>query len=336
MLPQMRRLLGLAPLFLASTAVAAPCAPSTGHSSCIDANTLWLHADRSPFVSVAPASPGENVDMSMGLASGYLSRPITANVPSSDPDGRDVLVLDHVVDGTILGAYTLDPGWTLSFALPFAAYQTGSGVEGISDQDAAPVARSAARDPRIGTSYGLLDGPLRAAAHTTLVLPFGDDEALAGGPSVALEPALSAELLLGDRLRVGAEVGVRLREEVELAGTRYGHQLRGALGVAGVAIPRWLTISAEAWLLPALTSSESESFGGTTRSTTQIPAEWFLSVSSLLQPDFQLLLGGGGGIPLSTEDIDSPTTGSTSERFLGLTTPRFRALLLARFFTDAD
>jgi hypothetical protein len=46
-------------------------------------------------------------------------------------------------------------------------------------------------------------------------------------------------------------------------------------------------------------------------------------------------LGGGSAIPLSSETRTDPTGSESSERFAGVTTPRFRFLLSVRYVPSA-
>ena len=66
-----------------------------------------------------------------------------------------------------------------------------------------------------------------------------------------------------------------------------------------------------------------------------VPAEWLISIQRgrAREPGWLFRLGAGGGIPLSYETRTGEGSDSR-EHFLGVTTPRFRAVIEARYTLD--
>lgn len=330
-------------LVLATSALpsaADPCAPASGLSSCIDHESLWMAPEGGRFVSIPRARTLPVQRFTFGVGASYVSHPIVFKAESPDPAGREILVVNDAVDATLLFAYGATRRLELGTALPMVLYQTGAGIEGLTSQSAPPIARTAARDPRIGAHYGLVDeklGPGRyiaAKARLELSLPFGDRHSFAGDRSFVLAPGVTSSLELG-RFYAGGALGFRLRQTAELAGARVGSQLYSALGAGVEILPRGLlSFSAEAWLLPTLVSQDHSLPDGTRiQDGVLAPAEWLASFGSSPLASGQLTLRAGGGmaIPLSGDKRVSPDGATTSEHFAGITTPRFRVVLQVRY-----
>lgn len=87
---------------------------------------------------------------------------------------------------------------------------------------------------------------------------------------------------------------------------------------------RWLAVGVESYLLQSLVAQPEDDRA---RDRVLAAAEWMgWAGSSLGQPDVMLSLGGGTGIPLSSE-----TREGSSEHFAGVTTPRLRVMLALRY-----
>jgi hypothetical protein len=82
-------------------------------------------------------------------------------------------------------------------------------------------------------------------------------------------------------------------------------------------------------MLPVLVDQPGRSSANTeVRDGQLVPAEWLASLRSAPTEDdgFVLQLGGGTGIPLSSETRDG-----ASDQFAGVTTPRFRLVFVVRY-----
>ncbi|WP_437606115.1 OmpA family protein [Sorangium sp. So ce834] len=311
---------------LPAPARADECAPAHGMSSCIDADNLWPHAGGGPFFAVGSTATTPSAKASFGLVASYLSRPAGLRVPSPDPDGTVVHVLDNMIDATFLWSLGLTDRLEVTVAAPVTLYQDGAGFADVLGTDAV-LHRSVMRDARLGVAFAIVppprSGPLDGfslAARLELGLPTGDRTAFASAGTVTLAPTAAAAYQLG-QLRLAAEVGARIRGSSALLGVEIGSQLLGALGAAVDVLPgRWLTASAEAFALYTLAEQPA-------RGAALVPAEWILSATSapFLAGDVSLSAGGGSAIPFSAEGT--------------LTAPRFRFNLGLRYAPmgrDAD
>lgn len=316
---------------------AADCSSPAGLASCFDANSLWLPAGRARFLSIPDTRSTEASQISFGVATEWLHRPVLLHAQSPDRDGRDIHVVDQAVDSSFFLAVGLPKRLELAFAASTRLYQTGAGVGGVSSQTGAPVTRNAVRDPRVGVAYCLgdsLNNPnLGLRLGLDLSVPLGDETAFAGEHSLVAMPSVTGSFQFS-ALRVSGSLGARLRKAVDFGGVRLENQGLVALGM-GVELldPGLLFISVEAFGLPPL-SSNNRTDGGSpqVREARLFPAEWLGAVHSSFAKggSFTLSLGAGSGIPLSSETRED-ANGRVTTHFLGLTTPDFRSLLVLRF-----
>jgi len=311
------------------------CAESEPFSPCFDANSLWLPAGRATFASMPDTqvlSPGQ---LGFGTAAELLHQPVMLRVASPDRDGRDIQVVDHALDVSYFLAFGIARNFEASALASLRVAQSGAGVGGIDSQAAPALARNAVRDPRLGVAYSLGDAlgardfGLRVALDASL--PLGNRDPFASERSFVVMPNATFGYRKG-ALQLRAELGVRLRREVDFGGVRVGNQAFFALGVAARLFPGWLTVSAEAFGLPALSDSRGSAASPRVSSARLFPAEWLAGVHSSFGTSgpWTVSLSAGSGIPLSSETRDSPSGPQTSH-FLGLTSADFRALLVVRF-----
>ncbi|MGK4002967.1 OmpA family protein [Sorangium sp. So ce1036] len=311
---------------LPTPARADECAPDHGLSGCIDADNLWPHAGGGPFFAVGSTATTPSAKASFGLVTSYLSRPVGLRVASPDPEGTVVHLLDNMVDATFLWSLGLTDRLEVTVAAPVTLYQDGAGFSDVHGTDA-ELPRSVLRDARLGAALSIVPPPQRGpldgfslAARLELGLPTGDGSVFASAGTATFAPSVAAAYQRG-RLRLGAELGARLRGSSALASTEVGSQLLGALGAAVDVLPdRWLTASAEAFALYTLAEQPAGD-------AALVPAEWILSATSapLLAGDLSLSAGGGGALPLAGAGA--------------LTAPRFRLNLALRYAPtgrDAD
>jgi OmpA-OmpF porin, OOP family len=311
------------------------CDPPSGVSPCIDANSLWLPAGDASFFSVAPALPTPEASLSLGLALGFLDRPVRLRAPSPDPEGREINVVKDSLDAALLASYGLTERLELTLALPMALYQRGAGVQGFTSQSAPPLSTTVFRDPRLGAGLSVIEHrPLgfSGKARVELSFPIGGEQNLAGGRTFAFAPSFTLELVRG-RFRLASEVGFRLRGVSEIAGTRVGSEATLALGVGfDVLRDSLLSVALESWILPSLLSQERDLPDGTrVRNVVLAPSEWLLSVRSMPVPGLAFQLGGGTALPLSSERRIFADGTSDVDSFAGVTSARWRIVLVARY-----
>jgi hypothetical protein len=275
--------------------------------------------------------------MAAGVVVQYLSRPVALHAASPDPEGRRIPVVDHVVSPTLLYAVGLGQRFELDATIG-AVYQTGTGAEGITAQDTEGIEPLSLRDPRLGATYGFLrptplgtHGAGSAAVRLALGLPLGNEKAFAGSSGFELGPSVAAALELG-HFDFACELGLRLRQAVDFGGTRLGSELFSALGLRYSFTSFW-SVSAQAWLSPTLHGQRHTLPDGTRVEGLHLPAEWLAAseVRPFLDVPLSFALGAGTGIPLSSEERRTLAGETESEHYLGVTTPRFRALLFVRY-----
>jgi hypothetical protein len=319
---------------LAAPARADSCRPSPVLSTCINSDTLWMHAGAAHFVAVGDTETVAEGRMGFGLAADYLSRPIVLHVPSPGAGGSDQYAINDQVNGTFLWAYGVTSRLEVDLAVPITFGQGGTGLTPIT-ASTSRLQDTAVRDVRFGAAYRLV--PREATREWALTgrmeisVPTGDRDQFAGDRAAVIVPSLAGDWRRG-RWLVGAEVGLRIRPVDSLLGANVGTQAVVAAGVGYDVLKRrnLLGVMLEARTLPTFAtqqtpSSTAGSGGLTLQDTSSVlaPSEWMLSVRSapLKSGDFAVQLGGGGPIPTGDGDI---------------TVPRFRFYLGVRYAPGAD
>ena len=125
--------------------------------------------------------------------------------------------------------------------------------------------------------------------------------------------------------------GLRLRVRT-FGGDVLGTQFLSSLGVGYDALDRGLLrVTLEAYVAPYL-STRTVILPDGTRVVpgTLVPAEWMLSVRTRLE-SVELGLGGGTGIPFSSEARVAPSGTQTKDTFAPVTTPEFRFAFTFRY-----
>ena len=314
----------------ASSARASGTAECSGPiSPCINDDTLWVHAGPSHFVGVGSTETVAGGQLGFGLVTSYLSRPIVLHVPSPGAGGSDDYVDNDQVNGTFLWSYGATDRLELDVALPLTFGQGGTGLAPITGIE--ELHDTAVRDMRFGFAYALVKHPRvdpdlpgslllplgnthwGVTARFEMSAPTGDHDQFAGERSGVYIPSLAADFVTG-RLRIGAEVGARVRPITELLGARVGTQIVTQAGLSYDFLHRGLfSASLEAWALPTLVSQ------GPGQGDPLVPAEWQLAARTapLRGGDLAIQLGGGSAIPFGGETE--------------ITRPRFRFTLGIRW-----
>lgn len=321
-------------LLIGACSVAMPghateCQPESGTSPCVDANSLWLASGSARFVSLPAAVALPRGRVGLTLAVQALFSPLRASVPSPDPNGREVKLVERVLEEELLLAFGLGRDLELGLALPVILHQTGAGSAGLTSQSAGPLDASAERDPHASLAYAReLTTSLGIKPRLELTLPFGNRAAYASAGSVVLAPALPLEWQPG-AFTLGFELAARLRPSVELGTLRWGSQGSVTLGLSLELLPHeLLALSGELFLLPSLGEASSQRARAQAIETRLLPAEWLCSIRSrpAREEPWTVTLAAGAGLALSRS---SSATGE--DRFLAPTSPGLRLLAALRY-----
>ncbi len=296
-----------------------------------------MTASPGPFVGVTAARTRAAGAWAVEIGSSYLTRPVVLMTDSSDPDGREVRVVDSIWDATLSASYSPVERLELSGSIPFAVIRTGTGLTGVTSSSGPPPPSTALGDVRLGAAYELL--ARRSTSGTTVgvvsrldaALPTGASSSFDGQRGPVLAPGFGMDLTLG-RFYAAANESLRLREPVEIAGSSLGTQFVSALGFdVEVLQHRLLGIALEAWLMPSLVPQSSVlADGARITSGSLVPAEWMASVHTGLGP-LTLVLGGGGGVPLSDQTAEKSDGTRSTDHFAAVTSPAFRFTLAVRY-----
>ncbi len=324
LLPLLSTALGAA--LLSPPLQATDCDPAGGVSPCLDAEALWLASGRANFVAIEPTAVVHAGKVGVVLGTSYAHKPVVLNVPSPDPDGRDINVVRHLVTTTLITGYAPVTGLEVTLSTPFTPAQDGAGTEAVASRVSAPLPGTAVRDPRVGAAYSLRLSPVGSMrAQADVVVPLGDEHLLAGDAGLGLSPRVTFGADLGSAELAGS-VGARLRRSVPFASARWGSELTSALGGAvHILGQQHLSVALEGHLRSSLVDQPE---GGVLA-----PAEWLLSVRSapFSDPGLVLQLGGGTAVPLSSGDRDGEP-----QAFAGLTAPRLRGVFAVRYAPGAS
>jgi hypothetical protein len=253
-------------------------------------------------------------------------------VPSPDPNGREVKLVERVLEEDLLLAFGLGRALELGLTLPVILHQTGAGAAGLTSQSGGPLDASAERDPHASLAYAhqFVTG-LGVKPRLELTLPLGNRSAYASSGNVVVAPALPLEWQRG-AFALGFELGLRLRPSVELGTLRWGSAGSIVLGLSVELLPsELLALSAESFLLPMLGEASSERARAQAIETLLLPAEWLCALHSrpIRDQPWTVALAAGAGLALSRSS--SP---AGEDRFLAPGSPGLRLLAAVRYAPD--
>ncbi len=176
-------------------------------------------------------------------------------------------------------------------------------------------------DPYLGVRvrlFGERQDVFALGVQVALTFPMGNGlsatQSYTGESSVTFVPRLMGELRLADnRLRIGLNVGARIRESSDVLALRIGHELTFGAGVIGVVVPDVFDLLLELYGATGFESlNDRGGFGGRESS----PIE---------------LLGGGRVHPICELEIGLAAGGGISR---GYGAPDFRGVLLVGYAHD--
>ncbi len=309
-------------------------------STCINDDNLWPHAGPSRFLTLGGSETTARGEVSFGLYTTYLSRPIVLQTNGGGAPATDYAI-DNQVNENFLFAYGVSDRLELDAIAPVTLSQTGTGASPITGATSG-LQTSGVRDFRFGFAYAIVptrrvdtdayaEGLARPSlfgltGRLELSAPTGDTQSFGSDGYVVWSPGFAGTFRYKGLFADG-EAGLRLRKTEELEGQRVGSQVFLGLGVGVDLMPHdRLSLVAEGYVLPTFAQQHTISAPADTIGTISTPngkyidpAEWMVSVRSapLLGGDFQVQGGGGGSIPFAS---DAP-----------ITNPRFRFSLSVRY-----
>lgn len=311
----------------------ADCVPRTHLSTCVDADTLWPHAGPAYFGFVGGVDTTAAGQAGFAVVTTYATRPIILVVPTTQPTGTEVAAVDDLWDATFLFSLGLTDRLELDAALPVTLGRTGTGVSALTSQTPSSLSLTTMRDARLGATFRLAprarEFPGEAfgvAARFELGLPTGDETSFAGDRSFVGVPSFAADFRRGIFMAAG-ELGARLRQTADLAGSRVGSEVVIAFGIgAELREDDKLSMHLEAMALPTLVKQDELGLdlatGKRVATGTRpplVPAEWQASVRSaeLMDGDLSASVGVGTSLGLTGES--------------GITTPSVRLIFAIRY-----
>lgn len=273
--------------FLASAATLLTAAVAGADSSSFAVDHLQLSTGGGDFVATESAGHLRPWDWRVGVAYGYADRPLVLQTGSV----RDVLISARSTM-ELNGAVELGRYFGIGVSLPAIVDQRGSAI----------VDHAVLGDLRLAPRFDLARGRLGLSVIAEVRLPTGAVSQFFGEGMAIFEPRLAAEVSLG-MVRLGANLGVRVRQERQYVDLSVGNELFASLA-ASVAPRPYLALFGELHADTAM----SARFGEAQRS----PVEALLGAS-----------GGARGLKLTA----AVGVGVVD----GFGTPRVRALLTLEY-----
>ncbi|MCA9549247.1 MAG: OmpA family protein [Myxococcales bacterium] len=224
--------LGLAVL----TASAAAPAQTVREARNFSAERFQLSLDRDGVLSLEWAEVPRHMAWDVSLWLGYADDPL-ALYKTGTPRTRVGTLVDARVGGGVAVALGLLNWVELGVELPFALYQTRADtIDGVNGT-LAPLTGFGVGGPRIAPKVRVLQqarSGVGLAIIPTFVMPTASEAAYIGQDSLLFEPQLALSRT-GEVLRVGANLGLRLRRKESFADLVVSDELTGRLG-AGLAL----------------------------------------------------------------------------------------------------
>ncbi len=247
----------------------------------------------------AIASPNDlgHLDFGARLSLDYALNPLVYEAAIGDASSERYSVVEHQLAMNVTLALGLFDRVVLFAGLPATLYSEGS--------DMAPAGAradgTAVGDPYLGARvrlFGEREDVFALGLQLALTFPLADaaasDQMYTGERSVTFVPKLMGELrLLDRRLRIGLNLGARIREGTDLTSLRVGHELTYGLGVIGVVVPDVFDVVAE---LYGATGFETLNDRGGFFGRESSPAEVILGVRVHPICEMEVGLAGGTGI----------------------------------------
>jgi len=189
----------------------------------------------------AISSPNDlgHLDLGARLTLDYANNPLVYEERIGDAGSERYSVVEHMLSMNVAIALGLFDRVVVFAGLPATLFSDGSTMAAIR-ADGTQIG-----DPYLGVRvrlFGERQDIFALGLQLALTFPLGDaasaTQSYSGERSVTFVPRLMGELRLADnRLRIGLNVGARVREGTDLPALRVGHELTFGAGIIGVVVP---------------------------------------------------------------------------------------------------
>ncbi|MBX7192829.1 MAG: OmpA family protein [Sandaracinaceae bacterium] len=201
----------------------------------------------------AISSPNDlgHLDFGARLSLDYGLNPLVYEATIGHADTERYPVVEHMLTANVGLSLGLFDRVVIYAGLPATLFSTGSDMAPVSSRaDGTQVG-----DPYLGARvrlFGERTDVFALGLQLGVTFPLGDatspSQTFTGERAVTFVPRLMGELRVADnRLRIGLNVGARVRESTDLLALRVGHELTYGLGITGVLVPDVLDLLVEAY-----------------------------------------------------------------------------------------
>lgn len=248
-----------------------------------------FRAAESPNDGFAISRPGTlgHLDFGARLVLDYAHDPLVYEEMLGDSSTQSRSIVEHQLVGTLALSLGLFDRVLVYAGLPVTLLSDGPGEAGWPGADGTTIG-----DPTLGVRVRLLGEPtdvfalaVQVAGSAPLASATQANVRFAGDRSFVFLPRLNGEIRAGDRVRIGLNLGARVRgEDAELLNLRVSHELTYGLGLTVIAVPDLLSLSVEGYGATAF----DDFFGRT-------PSPFEIIGGARVSPTCGLSLGLGGG-----------------------------------------
>jgi outer membrane protein OmpA-like peptidoglycan-associated protein len=199
----------------------------------------------------AISSPNDlgHLDVGARLTFDYAANPLVYETRVGDATSEERAIVEHMLAMNVGLSLGLFDRVVVFAGLPATLWSQGNGLAG---RDPSPDGTQIG-DPYLGARvrlFGERQDVFALGLQVALTFPLGDaassTQQFTGERAVTFIPRLMGELRLADnRVRIGLNVGARVREGTDLGPLRVGHELTLGAGVIGVLVPDVLDLLVE-------------------------------------------------------------------------------------------
>ncbi len=201
------------------------------------------------FAISSPSDLG-HLDFGARLTLDYGLNPLVYEANVGDAGSERYSIIEHQLNANVGLALGLFDRVVIFAGLPATLWSQGNGMAADPSPDGTAIG-----DPYLGVRvrlFGERQDVFALGLQLALTFPLGDaassTQQFTGERSVTFLPRLMGEIRLADnRLRIGLNVGARVRESSDLGPLRIGHELTFGAGLTGVLVPDVLDLLVEVY-----------------------------------------------------------------------------------------